>query len=435
MPKQNYYDICTIFIHMSEKTININVNSEIGKLEAVIVHTPGQEVENMTPENIKQALYGDILNLNILKKEYDEFKAVLAKHTRTFEVSDLLADVLENEKVKESFIAGIFENENIDGNKDFLLEMDAKTLSKNLIEGVKIEDGTFSEFLSNNDFLINPLYNLLYTRDISIAINHHVFVGQMANTVRSREAKIMETIFNAHPLFKTTVVKPKQINKPGKISYEGGDILIAREDVTLIGMGGRTNSHGIDFIVNQLLHRKTPHHIIVQELPTDLESFIHLDMVFTFLSQTECMVFEPLILETNRYRTIHILIENGKIQKIETINNILTVLKSLGIDLKPILCGGNDTYTQKREQWHSGANFFALAPGKIIGYERNIHTIESLNNNGFEVLKAQDVASGKINTDDYKKYVVAIKGSELARGGGGARCMTMPVLRETVNWK
>ena len=421
---------------MVGKKINVSVTSEIGQLEAVVVHTPGLEVENMTPENIEHALYGDILNLSFLKKEYAEFKSVLNKHTKTFEVRELLADVLKDEKVKANLIADIFEKEAIEDNQDFLIQMEEQQLSTILIEGLKMNKDTLTKFLNKDFFLLNPLYNLLYTRDIAIAHHHHILTGQMANKVREREAKIMETIFNFHPHFNTTIVHPEnKISNPGKITYEGGDILIARQDITIIGMGARTNSQGIDFIINQLLLDKEKHHIIVQELPTNLESYIHLDMVFTLLSQTECMVFEPIILHPNRFRTIHISTENGKINKIETVDNILSVLKTLGMELKPILCGGTATHIQEREQWHSGANFFALAPGKIIGYERNIHTIEALNQNGFEVLKAQDINNGKIDIKDYQKYVVTIKGAELSRGGGGARCMTMPISRKQVDWK
>ena len=101
------------------------------------------------------------------------------------------------------------------------------------------------------------------------------------------------------------------------------------------------------------------------------------------------------------------------------------------MDLKPSFCGGqNDSMTQEREQWHSGANFFAIGPGKIIGYNRNVHTLESLNNNGFEIIKTKDFLDGKVDLNNYKKYVLTIDGSELSRGGGGVRCMTMPFRRE-----
>ncbi len=421
---------------MVENKFHVNVSSEIGKLEAVIIHEPGLEVENMTPENVERSLYSDILNLSILKEEYKAFKSVLDKHTKTFEVSELLSDVLKNEKVKSNLIDKIFHIEGIVENRDYLLKMDPKKLSTALIEGVKMKKDTLTKYLCEDYFSLNPLHNLLYTRDISIAIHNNVLIGQMANKVRAREAKIMETIFDFHPTFNTTTVNPRNIvSEYDKITFEGGDILVVRDDITLIGMGARTSSYGVDFIVNNLLNDKEKHHIIVQELPTNLESYIHLDMVFTMLSQNECMVFEPLILKPNNFRTIHICIENGKVSKIETVDNILSVLKTLGLDLKPILCGGVDSHIQEREQWHSGANFFALAPGKIIGYERNVHTVEQLNKNGFEVLKAADINKNEtFNPNDYEKYVVTIDGSELSRGGGGARCMTLPVRRQTVDW-
>jgi len=153
-------------------------------------------------------------------------------------------------------------------------------------------------------------------------------------------------------------------------------------------------------------------------------------MTFTMLDYDQCMVYEPLILRPNKYQTVHITIDNGKVVRINNVNNIPEILKKLGVDLKPVLCGGeNDRTIQEREQWHSGANFFAFAPGKVIGYGRNNYTIEALNKNGFEVIKAKDIMKGKTHPDGYGKCVVTIEGSELARGGGGARCMTMPVRR------
>ena len=147
------------------------------------------------------------------------------------------------------------------------------------------------------------------------------------------------------------------------------------------------------------------------------------------------MVYPPVVFGMSRFRTIHLEIENGKVTKIEEHPNIPTALKKLGMDLKPVSCGGNsDPWIQEREQWHSGANFFAFAPGKVIGYQRNVHTIEELNKSGYEVLAATDVISGKVSPDNYKKCVVTIAGSELARGGGGARCMTQPIRRAQVNW-
>ncbi|NPA45091.1 MAG: arginine deiminase, partial [Chlorobi bacterium] len=194
----------------------------------------------------------------------------------------------------------------------------------------------------------------------------------------------------------------------------------------------RTSSQGIDYISKFINSTDNIKHIIVQELPETPESFIHLDMVFTLLDNDRCMVYEPLIMKKSKYATLHLIIENKKIKSIKEVSNIPSILNDLGMPVKPISCGNGKFQYQEREQWHSGANFFAFAPGKIIGYERNTNTIEALNNDGFEVLKATDVISGKKNVDDYKKVVVTIQGSELSRGGGGARCMTMPIRRTKI---
>jgi arginine deiminase len=160
-------------------------------------------------------------------------------------------------------------------------------------------------------------------------------------------------------------------------------------------------------------------------------------MVFTLLDKDKCMVFKPLITSANQYQTVHITIDDGKVTKIRPVSSLLSVLKKLGMDLKPIVCGGEDEWDQEREQWHSGANTFAFAPGKIITYARNIHTLDQLDKNGFEIIGASDFIAGRCDDavfSEEKLCAIAIDGSELPRGGGGARCMTMPLSRASVKW-
>lgn len=417
--------------------MNINVRSEIGELEGVILHTPGSEVENMTPKNAERALYSDILNLSVAKKEYSQLSEVLSKITQTFQVKDLLSDILKNEKVKETLIKKICDNEAKCSISDYLSALPSKKLADQLIEGVIEEKNTLTRYLNKERYSLRPLHNFFYTRDAAMSVLDDVLIGRMANAVRERESLIMEAIFDFHEQFLTKTVNP--LNSPNfsqSTSIEGGDVLVARDDILCIGTGTRTTSQGIDFILERLRAQKEKNrHILVQELPSQPESFIHLDMVFTFLDKNQCMVYEPLILKTNKYQTIHIQIENGQVTSIKEEENLLKSLKNLGMDMQPVLCGGRkDPWIQEREQWHSGANFFAVGPGKVIGYERNVYTIEEMNKNGYEILKAKDIISGKTDPKAHKKYVITLEGSELPRGGGGARCMTMPVRRKPIKW-
>ena len=409
-------------------------------MEGVIIHQPGSEVENMTPENAERALYSDILNLSIASKEFALLEGVLKSVTSVFYVKNLLADILVDENVRIKLLKEICISEGNDCNPFSLAENKADDLANFLIEGIVLEKNNLTNYLSNERFLLRPLHNLFFTRDSAMGMNDQMIIGKMANPVRERETLIMDAIFSNHPTFETKILNPvdskKGIVANPKSTLEGGDFQVARENVFVIGTGVRTSTQGIDFIIENIKQLKSEtQHIIVQELPSKPESFIHLDMVFTFLNTDSCMIYEPVITRMNRLRTIHIQIENRKVTKIEEKPNILVALQKTGIDLNPIFCGSRtDSWIQEREQWHSGANFFAFAPGKVIGYERNSHTIDELSNNGYEVLKAADVISGKISVDNYKKCVVLIAGSELARGGGGARCMTMPVRRSEVVW-
>ena len=418
--------------------INININSEIGKLEGVIVHLPGPEVENMTPENAERALYSDILNLSIALPEYNNFVGVLKKFTKVFDVNNLLLDIINNSKVKHKLIKQICAHEHNDEEDicHLIDKIDNESLAAKLIQGVEMHKNNLTKFLDNERYCLHPLPNFFFTRDASFSVGNEVMISKMARTVRDREAFIMEAIFKYHPLFKANTVNPVHLfDKTGKGTIEGGDVIVARDDILLIGNGERTSTQGIDSVIEHMKTKPGTHHIIVQELPYKPESFIHLDMVFTFLDKDTCMIFEPLIIHATKYITIHITIENHNVTSIKEEKNILTALRSLGMDLEPVFCGGkNDLTIMEREQWQSGANFLSLEPGKVIGYGRNTNTIETLNNHGYEVVKASDIVAGKTTLEDHNRLVVTIVGDELSRGGGGARCMSMPVSRQKVSW-
>lgn len=423
---------------MERKPLQIDIQSEIGQLNAVLLHTPGAEVENMTPKMAQRALYSDILNLSIAQEEYKQLSGVLSKIANVYTVTDLLVKVLENPVEREELVKKICVTENVMEYYETLMEMSSVRLAKALIEGLPARINTLTSFLNEDYYALFPLYNFYFTRDAAVTIGNHALICKMANKVRMRESLIMQAIYKGSGEFACGIIDAydhSPINP--NLFMEGGDILIAREDVLLIGNGIRTSSQGIDFLASRLsaIAPQGRRHIIVQQLPHTPESFIHLDMVFTMLDRNKCMVFEPLILGDNQYQTIHIIIDNGKIVKISSVANMLTALKGLGMDLEPVVCGGKaDEWDQEREQWHSGANFFAFAPGKVISYARNTHTLDELANHGFEIIPAWDVIEGRATIEGDKKCVVTVEGSELPRGGGGARCMTMPLSRKAVQW-
>ena len=421
---------------MSNNLISVDVRSEIGKLEAVLLHTPGAEVENMTPENAQRALYSDILNLSIAQKEYEQLSGVLGKVTKIYQVKDLLTDLLEDHNEREALIGKICVGENVTDYFEFLMEMSSKNLATVLIEGLPARINSLTAYLKDEYYALPPLYNYYFTRDASVTIGNKVLVCKMASKVRMRESLINEAIFRKKRVFDCEVMNAHDF-QPGNIDLfmEGGDILIAREDILLIGNGMRTSSQGIDMLINRLCRTgcKGKLNVVVQQLPHTPESFIHLDMVFTLLDKDKSMIYEPLILGENQYQTVHMVIDNGRVTKIKSVNNIPSILKKLGMEVEPIICGGSaDEWNQEREQWHSGANFFALAPGKVMSYARNVHTLNELSKHGFEIIPAWDIINGKKDLEKSKLCVVTIDGSELPRGGGGARCMTMPLRRSAV---
>lgn len=421
---------------MSQNLISVDVKSEIGKLEAVLLHTPGPEVENMTPKNAQRALYSDILNLSIAQKEYEQVSGVLNKFTKTYQVKDLLEKLLEDHNQREALVGKICVSENVTDYFEYLMEISPKELATILIEGLPAKINSLTSFLNDEFYALQPLFNYYFTRDASVTIGNKILICKMASKVRMRESLINEALFRKKRVFDCEIINAHDF-QPGNnnIFMEGGDILVAREDILLLGNGSRTSSLGIDMLINRLCKSgsKGKMNIIVQQLPHTPESFIHLDMVFTLLDKNKAMVFEPLILADNQYQTVHMVIENGKVSKIKSVNNIPAILKKLGMEVEPIICGGSaDEWNQEREQWHSGANFFAIAPGKVISYARNVHTLNELAKNGFDVISAWDVINNKRDINESKSCVITIDGSELPRGGGGARCMTMPLRRAAV---
>lgn len=404
----------------------VNVSSETGTLRAVLLHRPGVEIERMTPLNAAHALYSDILNKPIVDHEYANFSGVLEKWTDVYYVEDILEKLLDDSEVRRHLVEESCDMDDCDDDlSEKLMGLPSKKLADILIEGY--EDPEW-DGASDDRYLLKPLYNLFFTRDASSTVYNRVLINSMSFEVRERETLIYEAIFKH--FFKVDTLNAMAWDRDART--EGGDVQIAAPDLLCIGQGIRTNTKGIKYLAQIFAKERERFNILVQELPKSPESFIHLDMVFTFLGKHQCMAFEPMLKKTGLFAgkdTTLITIEKGNISYTK-VPNIVKGLQSLGWDIEPVIGGGSDPWNQLREQWHSGANFFSLGDGKIMGYRRNTHTIDALDKAGFAVLNAEDIVSGKVDMHSYEKFVAAFPGSELPRAGGGARCMTMPILRD-----
>ena len=408
----------------------VNVASETGRLRAVLLHRPGVEIERMTPLNAAHALYSDILNKPIVDTEYHWFSGVLQKWTTVYYVEDILETLLDDADIRRHLVTESCDMDNCDDDlADELMALPSAELAKALIEGYEAPDW---DCVSEDRYLLKPLYNLFFTRDASSTVYDRVLINSMSFDVRERETLIYEAIFRH--FFKVDTLNAMAWDRDART--EGGDVQIASPDLLCIGQGIRTNTKGIKYLAQESgkwrVESGKPFHILVQELPQRPESFIHLDMVFTFLGKHQCMVFEPMLKKTGLFAgkdTTLITVDNGKISYRE-FPNIIKGLEHLGWDIEPVIGGGGDPWVQLREQWHSGCNFFSLGDGKVMGYRRNTYTIDALDKAGFAVLKAEDIVEGCVDMNDYDRFVAAFPGSELPRAGGGARCMTMPILRD-----
>lgn len=423
--------------------LNVKVYSEVGRLRGVIIHSPGAEVSSMAPTETEGALFSDIINMSVAHREYAMISDILSRFATTYEVRDLLAQVLEDASSKQKVLDRIEAiepsiNEKKHGRrlKDLLLDTDARTLAGLLVEGVEFDRDNVERFFSKDRYLLVPMYNFFFTRDSSMSVGRNVLAGRMANAVRERESVIMKSIFDFTPEFQTEVMDVSPYDRGGdrKVTVEGGDVLMLREDVIVVGCGLRTTPRAIDAFIDQLARKagRREVHVFVQELPRSLESFIHLDMVFTMVDKDKCVIYEPVIRNNRQYRTLHVRICDGRQAGVKQEPGLLEALETVGMELKPIFCGGDTVVNQQREQWHSGANFFAVGPGKVLGYARNYYTAEAMNKAGFEIIKAADVIDGKVDANAHDKFFITLDVSELARGGGGLRCMTMPVHRDDV---
>ncbi len=410
--------------------MKIDISSEIGHLNAVIVHTPGHEVSLVNPEIKDELLFDDIIFEDDARAEHlgmlDIFKTAMPKDGKVFEITDLFLEVFQNEEAHAYFVELLikeFPLENLYVINKELHALKPKKLLKYATQGI-LDD--------IKGFNMNPSPNLLFTRDLAAVVNDHILLSRAAEKARLRESLLMETLVKFHPLFES--VKDKTVRIAGGQSIEGGDVLVVSKDLVLIGMSVRTSFSGLMEAAHGLLSSgvKT---VLAVDIPKQRAS-MHLDTIFTFSSHNECIAFPPAMMET-RDNVVALQMNDGKIQA-ESRGSFMEALHEFsGTDYTFIKCGGEDRTNQFREQWTDGANVFALAPGIIVGYERNTNTFKTMVEHGYTYMTQFEFIEefGKTGIDFNKNYKIAVsfEGHELCRGRGGARCMTLPISRTPLN--
>lgn len=403
----------------------LNITSEIGKLKTVLLHKPGKELERLTPEYLRELLFDDIPWLKRMREEHDEFTSVLkARGTKVCYIEGLLAEVLAEEEIKTDFIKQLLDQcgiENQGLNRTLYEYMAAKSpeevvqiaisgLNKKDVPDNNRELGLVDYIYADYPLYINPLPNLYFMRDPAAVMGKGISINSMHTNARRREPILIEYLYKYHPLFKKEST-PLWYDYNIPYSMEGGDMLVLSKEIVAIGCSERTSAQGIEILARNLFNGSEEiKEVVVVRIPA-LRAFMHLDTVFTMIDYDKFTIYPGIQDKVEVFRLVRGK-DNSIVVKHEE-DLVETLRKTLKIPtIRLIESGGGDPVTAAREQWNDSTNTLAIAPGVVVTYSRNEISNEVLRQNGIEV--------------------VEIDGSELVRGRGGPRCMSMPLVREEI---
>lgn len=403
----------------------IHVFSEIGKLKQVILHRPGNELRNMVPDLMEHFLFDEIPFLQGAVAEHDEFARVLRNSgAEPLYLEDLVSEAIAAPEVRESFVddfiaeADVKSKEEAHMLKDFLLEnFSTRDMVLQTMAGIRRSEfpkrrlKTLVDYVDfNYPFVTDPMPNLYFTRDTFALLGTGVSLNHMWSRIRNRETVFGKYIFRFHPLFKGEAI-PFYYDRELPYHIEGGDELILSDKVLAIGISQRTEAKAIEKLAKNVLSGEDGFETILAFRIPEKRAFMHLDTVFTMIDK-DIFTIHPEIEEP---LVVYSLVKVGdEVQVTEETSTLESILKKyLELDaVKLLCCGGGDPIHAASEQWSDGSNTFAVAPGEVVVYDRNVATNKFLEDNGV------------------KLHV--IPSAELSRGRGGPRCMSMPLKRESL---
>lgn len=403
----------------------LQVYSEIGKLKKVLLHKPGKEIENLTPDLMDRLLFDDIPYLEVARQEHDAFANIFRKNgIEVVYLEDLAAEVITNDDIKNEFISEFINEANIKSGKkrelvkEYLLNCSSdKEMINKMMEGIRKDDVKDYQKTSLTDmiessypFIVDPMPNLYFTRDPFATIGSGISLNRMKTVTRNRETLFSKYIFKYHEMFRDANI-PFWYDREEKTPIEGGDQLVLSDKVIAIGISERTEAASIEKLAKKIFMSDESFEVVLAFDIPKKRAFMHLDTVFTMVDYDKFTIHPeiegPLTVYSLRKGDNP---DNLIIEK-ETMELSDILVKYLEVDnVTLIRCGAGNIIDAAREQWNDGSNTLAIAPGEVIVYSRNYVTNRLLEEHGI------------------KLHIMP--SSELSRGRGGPRCMSMPLFRE-----
>jgi arginine deiminase len=346
-----------------------------------------------------------------------------------YQVRELLSEVLAREEAREFLITRTMDVIPSEPLAQQLAALSPTELVQMLIQGAEEESGPISRALNETGYALPALPNLFFPRDIGMVVGDYSVVGSMRFGVRWTEELLIKTLFTFHPaLTNAGILYDGSSEQRSNYTLEGGDVHVLREDLLLVGFSERTSPAALDQLCDTVFERGLATDVLVVVMPKE-PTAIHLDMLFTQVDRELCIIYPPYFVGPERLAVLHR--RKGQ-EGVREVPNLFAALRSLDMPLEPIFAGGERRSAQEREQWGSACNAVAVRPGMIVTYARNDCTLDELRKAGFRLVSATDILAFDDWDDRKHPTAVLMEGNELVRGGGGPRCMTLPLRRAPV---